>query len=510
MLKAIACLFSSTAMAMLALPSVTVRAEDDALSRLPPPAIGWVNPGFGIERVIAEALGPIRRYDIDGDGLDATDIKTAEAISLARQRSPLLLSYLYFDLDGDLKISEEEIRTLMHAQRNDGDALAQEIARIMALDRNRDGFVTAAEITAIATVDWHDQIDFRQLRQILAADPNGDGRFKPEEMEALVRAALKSVDSDGDGMIDEAEYAAKEQEILRAHVAAFNPDCRPPQAAKGEELTRAFLSNGLAQPTVTVSGQDRETSLARVVIEPGDHPLYLLLSSSNMILKFEGATARLKHVVVMSMAPSELEEAENWAGVGLVGISRDLVTFLPGAACSMQSDSITQESTERENRMIAAAIGAKAPAAVGAHAAEGLSLPSGQAINPQKDIDVMVDEGGAYIVKEDEAPQKIEGGFTPEVQEQWLAKCGGIVALKPSDVISLGKVETYEVLPGQEGLKRLVDTGFLARTPKGYRLLKPVPRWPAGLAGAHSVTVFVPKGMPLPKDVSGVSVVTEP
>jgi hypothetical protein len=497
---------------LVALAAASARAEEDALSRLPPPAIQWVYPNAPIEKAVAEALQPIRAYDIDGDGLDAGDVDTAEAIALARQRSPLLARYLYFDLDGDLKFTEREVRTTMRGDfhgRSDSE-VAQVIAQIMVVDRNHDDVVSLDEIYAAAVLEWHDQTTFRQLRQLLAADPDSDGRVTLAEIEALVRAALGSVDANGDGVIDEAEYARKEQDILRAHVAAFNPDCRLPRAAEGEELIRAFVSNGLAQPTVTVSGQDRTTSLARVSIEPGDRPLYLLLSAYDMILKFEGATTRLKHVVILGQSLSEVNAAEDWAGVGIVGISRSLVTFLPAAACSMQSDSITRESTERENRMIAAAIAANTPIPLDANAVEGISLPSGQAINPHKDTDVMVTESGTYVVKEGEEPKKIEGGLTPEFEEQWRAKSGGIVVLDPSEVISSGRVETYDVLPSSEGLRRLVETGFLARTPKGYRLLKPIPRWPAGLDGANSVTVFVPKGMALPKDPAGVSIVTEP
>jgi uncharacterized protein YbjQ (UPF0145 family) len=495
-----------------ALAAASARAEDDALSRLPPPAIQWVYPGAPIDKAVAEALQPIRTYDIDGDGLDAADVNTAEAIALARQRSPLLARYLYFDLDGDLEFTEREVRTTMRGDfhgRSDSE-VAQVIAQIMVVDRNHDDVVSLGEIYAAAALDWHDQTTFRQLRQLLAADPDGNGRVTLGEIEGLVRAALGGVDANGNGLIDEAEYAAKELEILRAHVAAFNPDCRLPKAAEGEELIRAFFSNGLAQPTVTVAGQDRETSLARITIEPGDRRLYLLLSAYDMILKFEGATTRLKHVVIMGPSRSDVEEQEIWAGTGIVGISRDLVTFLPAAACAMQSDSITEESTERENRMIAAAIEANTPIALGANAVEGISLPSGRTINPQQDTDVMVTADGTYVVKAGEAPKKLEGGLTPEFQEQWLAKSGGIVELYPRDVFSSGRVETYEVLPGQEGLKRLVETGFLERTRKGYRLLKPIPRWPAGLNGAHPVTVFVPRGMPLPKDGAGVSIVTEP
>jgi len=349
------------------LATASAWAENDVLYRLPPPAIQFVYPGATIEKAVAEALAPIRTYDLDGDGLDAADVDTMETIALTYQRSTLLAHYLPYDLDGDLTLTEPEIRRFMRAQSRDRSEseLALGVAQTMRLDRNRDNAVSISEIYSVATLDWRDQNMFRQLQQIMAADPDGDGRMTLAELEALVRAALGGLDANSDGVIDDAEYDANETEILRAHVAAFNPDCRLPRAAAGEELIRAAFSNGLAQPTVTVSGQDGETSLARVYIEPGDRPLYLLLSAWNMILKFEGATTRLKHVVVMTAPVSAVDQPESWAGTGIVGISRDLITFLPASTCTMQSDDITQESYEQENRMIAAAIGAEAPAVIG-------------------------------------------------------------------------------------------------------------------------------------------------
>ena len=70
--------------------------------------------------------------------------------------------------------------------------------------------------------------------------------------------------------------------------------------------------------------------------------------------------------------------------------------------------------------------------------------------------------------------------------------------IDPASVVTPGKVEPYVVIPSQDGLRLLVENGTLARTDHGYRLLKPLPRWPAGLAGSHAVTFILPKGIPMP------------
>src|SRR4051812_40082739 len=134
------------------LATASAWAHDDALYRLPPPAIQWVYPGATIEKAVTEALQPIRNYDLDGDGLDAADVHTAETIALTSQRSILLAHYLSFDLDGDLKLTEQEIRRFMRGQSRDRSAseLAQGVAQIMYLDRNRDSVVSLDEIYAVA------------------------------------------------------------------------------------------------------------------------------------------------------------------------------------------------------------------------------------------------------------------------------------------------------------------------------------------------------------------------
>jgi hypothetical protein len=99
----------------------------------------------------------------------------------------------------------------------------------------------------------------------------------------------------------------------------------------------------------------------------------------------------------------------------------------------------------------------------------------------------------------------LKGGLSLEAQERWLAKAGGVVPVEPAAVAAPGRIEPYVVIPGQYGLRLLVDNGTLARTDPGYRLLKPLPRWPAGLGGSHAVTFILPKGFPLPAGSLGHS-----
>ena len=66
--------------------------------------------------------------------------------------------------------------------------------------------------------------------------------------------------------------------------------------------------------------------------EPGDQPIYLILSSYNpTIWQFEGAVGRLAHVTV---SPGFLVQAgEDVPGGGTIGVAADRVEFLRPGSC---------------------------------------------------------------------------------------------------------------------------------------------------------------------------------
>ena len=69
-------------------------------------------------------------------------------------------------------------------------------------------------------------------------------------------------------------------------------------------------------------------------------------------------------------------------------------------------------------------------------------------------------------------------------------------AVRPSEVVG-GRAQTYDVLPQEAGLLQLTEAGAIRRDPaRGYwemsfRVVRPIARFPAGLAGAHSVSFIL-------------------
>jgi hypothetical protein len=74
-------------------------------------------------------------------------------------------------------------------------------------------------------------------------------------------------------------------------------------------------------------------------------------------------------------------------------------------------------------------------------------------------------------------------------------------------VVSSVPAARYEVLPQQAGLVQLLASGALKQNSLGEYIVREKIRFPAGLHGAHSVTILVIKGVPYPDGDPGHSCV---
>ena len=75
------------------------------------------------------------------------------------------------------------------------------------------------------------------------------------------------------------------------------------------------------------------TNLLDVVIEPGEPPLYLILNAyESMVWRIQGATGRLKHVIITSGTGPAADRP-----AGVIGVSPRIVTALPRSCMPYQS-----------------------------------------------------------------------------------------------------------------------------------------------------------------------------
>jgi Ca2+-binding EF-hand superfamily protein len=506
---------------ILSFVAAPASADDQALLDLPMIALQQLRPGIPIEKIVATALMPIRELDLDGNGLDAADFDTARTMVMAQGRATEVGRILLSDIDGDGAVTEAEIRQTLNYQysRTDPDGTSgktqdwvqRKLEEEMARDTDGDKVITLKEMLAPLAgrrTIW----PYEEKRELLKLDQNGDGRLTVEELEAVVRLAFRQVDADGDGVLSRQEFSANQQAIAAAGVEMNAPTCPLPPPSAADRVTILGMTEGDAQPTVTVNGQDNLTTLVRIGVEPGKEPIYLVLTSQNgVVWAFEGAVERLSRVAVVPGRYFGTEAKKGWANAAVQGVAKDRVTFLPLDSCVHGSYyDPKSRNGQLMARAVARALGRAPSGTVGVYAAQAIAIPSGTVTQAHKDQDLIISGDSAVMGTSTGEIKVIHGGLTPLMQEEWLSKSGGVVKVDPENLIAPGRVETYEVVPGQDGLRQLVENGTLERTDLGYRLLKPLSRWPAGLSGAHAVTFILPKGMAMPAGSPGQSqVITE-
>lgn len=485
-------------------------AEDPAIAELPPYLLDRMNRAGTFDDFFKLLRQEAQRTDYDGNGLDAQDLAIGEQAEAARNRASMISQLVILDLDGNGVVTTEEATraTTYQYGRRGGDEnqeglqkqIARSIERVMAQDGNGDGTVTLNEALAAPLPDQQRNRRTGRAESLLALDPDSDGRLTMEELKRLAQQAFRAADYDQDGTLsnNELKLVASARQVQRQVEQALPCDLPKPAA---EDLVAVLGTYaGVWQPTVTVAGQDATTHLAVINIEPGSQPLYLVLNSYYpMIWKFDGATERLSRVVAIRHNKGDNEPET--AGAGIIGLGADKVTFLPPKSCGRPSYKPDSKEAMLMARVIAQVTGRDPDAMLRAYSPKTIAVPSGTETQKVADKDLVIVPGGGndlVVLGKNSNVKVIQGNDTGQQREDWLADPATLLRIDPSQVLAPGKVESYEVLPRQYGLRQLVEEGKLERTADGYRIVQPITRFPTGLAGAHSVTFYLPEGTPMP------------
>lgn len=220
-------------------------------------------------------------------------------------------------------------------------------------------------------------------------------------------------------------------------------------------------------PTATPSN-DVVTDFADVVIEPGKEPLYVVLAAYNAtIWRFSGETSRVAQVVATAVTGDP----------GIVGIPRERVDFQKNGCLKHFTE---QPSVEKAVTLgaIARAAGRRPDAVVGSYVIDSVSLPSMELHNVNRGNPMM---GASAIIQVD-----------------------------PGQIVSPSPFRPYTVLPGRTGLMQLASAGYLVDLGSDqYRIVKSLPAFPAGLAGAGRVRFLLSPGVTVPRTGAGHSCVVD-
>jgi hypothetical protein len=205
-----------------------------------------------------------------------------------------------------------------------------------------------------------------------------------------------------------------------------------------------------------------------------------------MIWLFDGATDRVDRVVLLGYGTQ-----------AVTGLSTERVTDLSGVAggdCPSYFYDPSSPEGVAARGAVERALGRSVDAFSGTYSLGRLSLPSATSVP------------GA-------SPSVVPPGFDPGVYDALGLRFSpaGVEAIDPSQVVSTTPAERYDVLPYGFGLAQLVSAGALEVVDGGFlytfRIARAIPRFPAGLHGAHLVRFVLGRGVPMPEGSAGHSCV---
>jgi Ca2+-binding EF-hand superfamily protein len=432
------------------------------------------------------------------DGKMPIRYRDAMLANAAAQRAQILSAVLSADLDNDGTVTREEISRVLQVGRSNG--MLGDL--FLKFDTNIDDRISPDELVEGMNAAGEEQSSQRGDRASMIGtllDFNDDGQITQKELDRAVAAlVLQSAPIDG------AAVPAPIADSTPARAASCDVVAPTPVALV--HVVTGYEGNALSN--LSIGGQDRVTETAELVIEPGDEPLYVVVASYELVLwRVTGAVDRVERIVVQSgTGSSDIRSG------AVAGLPAEKVTFVAAGACLAggweKSADKDAAATMRKR------FGRDVAGVVADYTIASVSLPSGKGGDgPRGEVDIVVSGGKRYILTEEgmvEEPTPKAGEEDGAIDRELNRfHPGGVVKIDPKTVVSAYPVEPYVVLPQQAGLAQLMEQGLIKRQGNAFLVLQPIPRFPAGLYGAHSVSFVLGPDVPLPPGDPGHSSVRD-
>ncbi len=484
---------------------------------------------FFRENYVTAVMMEFRQTAGEDQVLDSSDIDAARAVATAETRSKIMQRVMSNDIDGDGVVTQAELTQALSAvsadrarPRGNVEAL---VKGYMQVDADSDGRITMAEVNAFAKDrppserQRHDRRGSGLMEELIALDPNGDGKLTGNELDEVARAAFATYDKDGDGMLNEAESAPILAAMNNPRQAMLQGGCA---FTKASPRARVIFVGGYeagALSDVTVAGQDQETETQEIEILPGNEPLYIVAATyTPMVWRLKGATGRVERFVTSAKV------SRTGGGVGVAGLPKDKVEF-PGPRCLQANYETGAANTNMLKAAMKRSTGKPADEVLVAYTLQQMGIAKRRAQNignlPVRRQPVEEPQAAAtspslrFIANKPKPRESYPQTVDNDTYGSMLRfSPGGYAEIDPVTVVTApkAKAEKYEVLPQEAGLVQLLAAGSIERvhSPQGmgtFRILKPIKRFPAGLNGAHLVTFILAEGVPLPAGSPGHSTV---
>lgn len=423
------------------------------------------------EDAVAEFSRVVRIYDRNGDGVTDAELDVADQLEAAAIRGQMAMSFLPADLDNDLKVTLEEFETVGRIGTYAGTGLRS----FAEADLNGDRVLDWNEMTTPPDRGERTSQKARLRSNTLDLDPTPETPYTLADATALADELFSIFDRNNDRLIS-TEEGRSTLKMLAQKLQSSNPfvspkskpsdQCDAPRPVAGDEVVMIGAYEGVAYSTLRVGAPDEPTFVVEVKVEAGEKPLFVMAGSyESIIWKFTGETSRVRQVV---LAGHEQQAAS--------GLPRSAVAFTGYRECFRVAHEFDNADFEKMT----------AAASIKAFAGRDDLLAT-----------------GSY---------SLFGVTVPAMMLSLAPKLGRfdnpVVAVDAATVVSPFPVEPYAVMPGRAGLAQLLaDGSILQIDDRSFRIVKPIPHFPADLAGAHAVRFLVAKGVPMPAGSPGHSCV---
>lgn len=446
------------------------------------------------EKFVADLLVQYRQADRDRDGLSDKDLVFAQRFAAIKLRVQQIRMVVSRDLDGDGRVSDEEIGVVVREEygrrgvlgrQELKQAVDREVKRILSLDRNRDRNVDLDEAMTVDPANTAHQrdVNIRVLEHLMSLDPNRDGVLNEEEARQVALTMFRQVDRNEDRMIDQREYRWLNDQISGRSNPVHAP-CDLPQAATNADIVLLGIQKGSAVASVAIGDPEHLITAQTLVIEPGETPLYLVLNAAQRVVwNITGARDRVSRAVVIAQNGQRAES-------GVAGLTKEKVSFLTPGSCNawfVKADGgrARLAATRIGNaldRPIAGLIGAQA------YGLGAINVPSGEMEKVQKP---------SRTPKQTDSP-------VPDIvlRDLWRLAPGGYVQIDLEELVASDPFRAAPVRPGIFGVMDLFDNGHLVLLSDGMmEIVKPFDQFPAEMPPAYRRFMMSDR-LPLPGKIA--------
>lgn len=501
------------------------------------------------------------QLDANADGtLNQSDIDLHDSIEAIQFRFNSASSVMRFDLDGNGAVTEDEIRAVMRynsrgmlgaaaTNPNNAQSFAEAyrqaettVQTLMASDADKDGKVTYAEAANTPRQSPRpnrDNTSSGRTQQALTLDASSSGALTLNDFLVAGEALYRKLDGNGDGTVSQ-------QELVDFWRAPASPDASQLAQAKEAVLTRVPQQNGTRRQPVdtanlrqgstgpagcampplsakakllllstygtealsstTLGSQDIVVRAGRIAVETGEEPLYVVIPTySAVIWQFSGAVERIERLVISSSVTGPSRGSGNPPSlVGATGVPADRISFLGQSGCFGYFSEIPSSQSVQTVAAIRQAVGRQPDLVATAYSLIGFSIPSGKT----ESVRNARERARMLGIEKVEGSTRVDGNFSSVIARAKPSRVrndlfdtapGGLLEIDSKSVVSSVPAEPYEVYPQQAGLLQLLDNGTLTQNRSDEYIVQKKTRFPAGLAGGHSVKFVIPRGIPFPE-----------